>query len=339
MFDLISLGDSTIDNFVQIHDAQVKCNLDKTKCMLCVEYGDKIPVDKLTHLVAGNAANAAVGASRLKLSSSIYTNVGSDLAGKQIIEKLKNEGVNTRYVLTHEGMESNLSTVLTFQGERTIFVYHQDWKYKLPDLDQARWVYFTSIAPTFTDSNLLNELTVYLERTGCKLLYSPGTYQIKYGVKKNPKLLNLTEVFIVNCEEAKRILGHNDDEDIPIKKLLKEICNLGPKMAIITDGANGSYGYESENFYNSSEARISSSAYHIKAFPAKLMEMTGAGDAYATGLLAGLFYGKNLMEAMRWGAANGAAVVEEIGPQAGLLTYSKMQERLKDNSKIIAKEI
>ena len=42
---------------------------------------------------------------------------------------------------------------------------------------------------------------------------------------------------------------------------------------------------------------------------------------------------------MRWGAANGAAVVEQIGPQAGLLTLNQMQERLKENSKIVAKEI
>lgn len=327
MFDLISIGDSTIDNFVQIHDAEVKCNLDKTKCMLCVEYGDKIPVDKLTHLVAGNAANSAVGAARLKLFSSIYTNVGSDSAGEQIIDKLKNEGVNTRYVLVSQGMESNLSTVLTFKGERTIFVYHQRWIYKLPDLDPARWVYFTSMSSSFTQSNILNELAVYLERVGCKLLYSPGTYQIKYGVKKNPRLLSLTEVFIVNLEEAKRIQGFKDNEDISVKKLLKGLLDLGPRMVVITDALKGSYAFDGENYY------------HIKAFPAKLVEMTGAGDAYATGLLAGLFYGKDLEQALRWGSANGAAVVEEIGPQAGLLTYNKMQERLKENPKITASEI
>ncbi len=67
--------------------------------------------------------------------------------------------------------------------------------------------------------------------------------------------------------------------------------------------------------------------------------MTGAGDAYATGLLVGLFRGNRLSEAMRWGAANGAAVVERIGAQTGLLTYGQMQEKLKENSKIIAREI
>lgn len=327
MFDLIAVGDATIDNFVQIHDAEVRCNLNKTECVLCVKYGDKIAVDKFTHLVAGNAANNAIGGARLKLKSAIYVNVGSDPAGKQISDKLKEEGVSPRYIVVNKGMESNLSTVLTFQGERTIFVYHQQWDYKLPELDASRWVYYTSVAPSFAKSNLLNELTAYLERTGANFLYNPGTYQIKAGVTKNPRLLSLTKLFIVNLEESKRILGHKDSDEIPVKKLLKGITDLGSKMVVITDGNEGSYGYDGEKYF------------HLKIFPAKLVETTGAGDAFATGVLTALFYGKDLKEGMRWGAANGASVVEQIGPQAGLLTYNQMQEKLKENSKIIAKEI
>lgn len=327
MFDLISIGDATIDNFVLIHDAELRCNLNKTQCMLCIEYGDKISVDKLTHLVAGNAANNAVGGARLNLRSAIYVNVGSDPQGKQIVDKFNEEGVSTRYVVVNQGAESNLSTVINFKGERTILVYHQPWKYHLPELDGARWVYFTSVAPSFLKSNLLNELAQYLERTGAKLLYNPGTYQIKAGIKKNPRLLALTELFIVNKEEAKRILGHKDTDDILIKKLLSGIVDLGSKTTIITDGKIGSFGFDGESYF------------HLGIFPAQLVEATGAGDAYATGALCALFYGKDLPEAMRWGAANGAAVAEEIGPQAGLLTYNKMQERLKINSKIVVKEI
>lgn len=327
MFDLISIGDATIDNFVQIHDAEIRCTLNKKDCKLCIDYGDKISVDKLTHLVAGNAANNAIGGTRLKLNSAIYVNIGSDPSGKQILDKFKEEGVSTEYVVINEGMESNLSTVINFQGERTILVYHQSWKYKLPDLDPARWIYFTSVSKSFIESNLQNELAAYLERIGGKLLYNPGTYQIQAGVKKHPRLLSLTELFIVNIEEAKRILGYKEIEDIAIKKLLKNIADLGPKMVIITGGEEGSYGYDGKNYY------------HLGIFPAHLVEMTGAGDGYATGVLSGLFYGKSLPEAMRWGAANGASVVEQIGPQAGLLTYDQMQEKLKENSKIVAKEI
>lgn len=327
MYDLISLGDATIDNFVFIHDAELKCNLNKSQCLLCIEYGDKISVDKLVHLVAGNAANNSVGGSRLKLKTAIFVNVGVDPAGKQIKEKLKMEGIDIRYVIENKGMESNLSTVINFQGERTILVYHQAWKYRLPDLDKAKWVYYTSVSHSFTETNLNGQVEQYLQRTNAKLLYNPGTYQIKAGVKKNPRLLSLTEIFIVNKEEAKRILYGKDTGDAPIKKLLKEIADLGPKMVVITDGKKGSFGFDGDNYYQ------------IGLFPAKVLEVTGSGDAYATGVLSALFYGKDLSEAMRWGAANGAAVVEQIGPQVGLLTYNQMQEKLKQNSKIIAKKI
>src|SRR3989344_8525974 len=314
--NLISIGDAVIDTFVPLTDAHVHFNENLRE--LCLRYGDKIPVGYSVVQVAGNACNSAVGASRLKLKTSAYINVGGDHDGVRIKDHLKDEGVDTRYVVTNKDLPSNHHVVLNYKGERTILIFHQPWKYHLPDLDKSKWVYFTSLSPTFADSNLLQQLTNYLERFGARMLYNPGTFQIKLGVKKNPRLLSLTEVFIVNLEEAKIILGYSEGENIPVKKLFKNIADLGPKMAVITDGEKGSYGFDGEKYY------------HLGIFPANLVEMTGAGDAYATGVLAGLFYGHTTAEAMRWGAANGASVVEQIGPQAGLLTYHQIQEKLKE---------
>ncbi|MBI2600213.1 carbohydrate kinase family protein, partial [Candidatus Daviesbacteria bacterium] len=211
------------------------------------------------------------------------------------------------------------------KGERTILVHHQPWEFNLPDLDKTRWVYLTSMSPSYTDSKVLDQLVNYVERSGAKLAYQPGTFQLKMGSKKNAKILVLSQILIVNLEEAKDFLGINNGENVSLKKLLLGLVNLGPKMVVVTDGNNGSYGFDGESFYQ------------IKVFPADVLEMTGAGDAYATGLVAGLIYGRDLPEAMRWGAANGASVIEQIGSQAGLLTYNKMQEKLKENSKIVAK--
>ncbi len=326
MFDLISIGDCVIDTFIPLEDAKVEDTDGERKLIL--RYGDKIPVGDGVSMVAGNAANNAVGASRLGLKTAISTYVGDkdeERYDQRIIAKFKLENIDTRYVIHDETLPSNHHIVLNFKGERTILIYHQPWEYKLPDLDRTKWVYFTSLGPTFIKSNLVADLINYLERTGARLLYNPGTFQIKLGVRKNARLLSLTELFMVNVEEARLILGLESQKDI--KKLLKGICDLGPKMAVITDGGKGSYGYDGEKYFS------------LEIFPAKLVEMTGAGDGFATGTLAGLFYGENLGEAMRWGAANGASVVEQIGPQAGLLTYNQIQDKLKINSKILAKEI
>lgn len=332
MFDLISIGDTVIDTFIFLKDAQVTTNK-KGEKMLSMRYGDKIPVDQGgLSMVAGNAANNAVGGSRLNLKTAIYTNVGNlddDSADDRIKAKFKKEGIDIRYVVENAHLPSNHHVVLDFKGERTILIYHQPWKFHLPELEAAKWIYLTSLSPSFIESNLLDQLTQYLERTGARLLYNPGTFQIKHGVKKNPRLMSITELFVVNVEEAEIILGYRVQGIgySKIKKLLKGIADLGPRMVVITDGGEGSYGYDGSKYYQ------------LDIFPAKLLEMTGSGDGFATGTLAGLFHGKDLAEAMRWGAANGASVVEQVGPQAGLLTYTQMQTKLKDNKKIIAKEI
>ena len=207
MFDLISVGDSVVDTFIPLTDAKILN--DGGEVVLALRYGDKIPVGPSTSLVAGNACNNAVGSSRLKLKTAIYTHVGNqsdDQDDFRIINKLKRERVDTRFITEDPGLPSNHHIVLDFKGERTILIYHQPWQYKLPDLEFSKWVYFTSLGPTFAQSNLIAELINYLERTNAKMLYNPGTFQIKLGVKKNARLLSLTEVFIVNKEEAKKFL-------------------------------------------------------------------------------------------------------------------------------------
>ncbi|MBI3486502.1 carbohydrate kinase family protein [Candidatus Daviesbacteria bacterium] len=327
MFDLISIGDVTIDTFIPLINAKLIKDPEDNQLNLSLRYGDKIPVGPSVSMVAGNGANAAVAASRLKLKTAAYLNIGNGEDGVRIKHKFKEENVDTRYIVFNKNLPSNHSVILDFKGNRTILVYHQPWKYNLPELDKAKWIYLTSLSPSFIDSNILDQIINYLERTNAKLLYNPGTFQIKLGVKKKPRLLSLVDVLIVNKEEAKLILGFDGGKTLPIKKLLKELADLGPRNIIITDGAEGSYGYNGENFFK------------LGIFKANLVQVTGAGDGFASGTLAGLFYGKSLMEAMRWGAANSASVIEHIGAQAGLLSYNQIQERLKENSKIITEEI
>lgn len=328
MFDLISIGDSDIDTFIPIEDAVV-VSADGMR-MLAFPYGRKVPVGPSKSMVAGNAANNAVGSSRLKLKTAIYTNVGNlddDSADDRIREKLKKEGVDIRYVIENADLPSNHHIILEYKGERTILVYHQPWKLHLPDLDKSKWVYLTSLSPTYIDSNIIEQLINYIERSRAKLAYQPGTFQIRQGAKKQARLLSLCEIIVMNLEEAKMFLGYDAEDSVSFKKLLKGISDLGVKRVVITDGGEGSYGYDGENFFK------------LEIFPAKMIQMTGAGDAYSTACVAGLFYGMSLQEAMRWGAANGASVVEQIGTQSGLLTYNQMLDKLKENKGIIAKEI
>ncbi|MEK9146914.1 MAG: carbohydrate kinase family protein [Patescibacteria group bacterium] len=311
-FDLITIGDSTIDTFIKIHDATVECDINRETCRICVEYGSKIPVDSIAYSVAGNAANVAVGAVKLGLASAIYTNLGDDDQGESIKLALERAGISQDYVKVNAGKNSNLSVVLTFAGERTIFVYHQDWFYKLPDLASSKWVYLTSMAETFTNSNIMDEVTRYVEKTRAKLVFGPGTYQLKAGIKRFPKLLEKCELLIVNMEEAKKILGIDPAERVEPGDVLSRLTLLGPKIVVVTDGASGSYATDSQK--------------NLRAFifPTQIVEKTGAGDAYSAGLIAALANGEGLEEAMIWGAINASHVIQEVGPQKGLLDKEEL---------------
>jgi len=311
-FDLITIGDSTIDTFIRIHDATIECDIHREDCKICVKYGDKIPVDSIAHGVAGNAANVAVGCSKLGLSTAIYANLGDDDQGKTIKQVLERENVADDYIRVHSDKDSNLSVVLTFQGERTIFVYHQDWDYRLPDLADTSWVYLTSMAESFTNSNIMDEVCHYIDKSKAKLAFSPGTFQLKADIKRYPKILEKCEIIFVNLEEAKRILGISESEIVNERDLLSKMHFLGPKTVVITDGANGSY--------------VSDGNRNLKigTFPTKLVEKTGAGDAYASGFLAALISRMPLEEAMAWGAINAAHVITKTGTQNGLLTKEQL---------------
>lgn len=328
MFDLISIGDAVIDTYLPLDEAKLLI-VDGIQ-YLGLKYGFKIPVEEGVSMVAGNAANNAVGSSRLGLKTAIYTNVGNkddDQDDDRIKAKLKREGVDIRYIAETNDLPSNHNIVLTFKGERTILVHHQPFKFELPDLDNSKWVYLTSMAPNHVDTPIINQLLNYLERVKAKLAYQPGTFQVKLGAKKQHRILSMTNFFIVNVEEAIHFLGHEEKSTVLIKKLLSGIYKLGPEKVVITDGDKGSFGFDGEKYFQ------------LECFPAKLVEMTGAGDAYSTGTVAGLINGEPLEEAMRWGAANAASVVEQIGPQAGLLSLDGMRDSLKKNKNIIAKEI
>ena len=125
MFDLISIGDAAVDHFFKIRDAHLE--QEKSGEQLCLKFGDKLPVEQYRQILGGNNSNNAVGAKRLGLKVAIYLNIGSDLAGKFILAELKEEGVDSRYVVVNEGVDSNVSALISFRGERTILTNHQDF--------------------------------------------------------------------------------------------------------------------------------------------------------------------------------------------------------------------
>ncbi len=318
MYDFIAIGDSTLDVFLQLSEASLSCQINKEQCLLCLEYAEKIPVDKVTQIPgAGNASNAAVGASRMGLRSAIVSVLGKDDLGKEILLGWKKEKVGTKYVTIDTKRGTNYSTVLNFKGERTILVHGEKRDYKLPKLDKTKWIYYTSLGPGH--EKMEKQLLVHLKKNPeVKVCFNPGTKQLRRGLKSIMDIVRRSDIFIVNKQEAELLLG---DGERPILNLLVAFHHINSKIVVITDGPNGSHATDGKTVWS------------MGIYPGPVVERTGAGDGYATAFTTALIKGWSIPEAMRAGTANGWSVVQYIGPQEGLLNETKMRVALKKFAK------
>lgn len=313
-FDLLSIGDASIDTFMTPLESETMCKLDTKECLICFSYGDKIPVKNMEFTVGGNAANNAVGVKRLGVNSGIVLTLGDDNVGNLIVDKLKTEGVNLTYVIQQPATNSNYSTVINYSGERTIFVYHAPRSYEFPvQLPVAPWVYLTSMGESFRP--FYKHMEEWLSKNpSIKLAFNPGSWQFRESYESISGIMKETYIIYVNREEAQKLTNWQGDSMGKERDLLIALNKLGPKVCVITDGGNGAFAYDSLN----------GKFVKVGILPVDPYERTGAGDAFGSGSLSALIHQKTLEEALLWGTVNSASVIGYTGPQKGLLKLEDM---------------
>lgn len=329
-YDFVAIGDIVVDAFIELDKdaADVSTDMDTGRATLHMPFGQKLPYENVTVINAvGNSPNAAVSATRLGLHTGLITNLGHDRYGKDCLEALRTEGVNTEYVKLHEGKSTNYHYVLRYGPERTILIKHEKFPYSLPDFIEApRYLYFSSIGEHGVPYH--HEIAEYVKNNATKLVFQPGTFQIKLGYEALKDLYAVTEIFFCNKEEAQQILGTTEKH---LPTLLRRFRDLGPKLPVITDGPYGAYVLDEHD-----------QAWHMPMYPdpADPVDRTGAGDAFASTFTAAIILGKTPAEALAWGPINSMSVVQHIGAQAGLLTKTALEDFLaKGPADYVAKPI
>lgn len=316
--DFVAVGDIVTDAFIKLKEAWIETDNPTKDKELCMRFGEKLPFEDVTVVAAvGNSPNAAVSAQRLGLKTALVTNIGDDDFGKEQLQTLVANGINTAYVTTHKGLQSNYHYVLRLGAERTILVKHTEYPYTFPNITPGpRFMYLSSLAENSLPYH--GEIARYLkEHPETKLAFQPGTFQIKLGTEQLADLYELSYLFFCNKEEAQAILKTTESN---VVTLLKELRKLGPKIPVITDGPNGAYAYDG------------SEAWFMPMYPdpAAPVDRTGAGDSFASTVTSALALGKKLPEALAWGPINSMSVVQYIGAQKGLLHRDKLELLLKD---------
>lgn len=319
--DLIAIGESLRDAFYMIHDATLTCSINKDRCLLCLEYSEKIPVDKVIKVpAAGNSANAAVSCTRLGLNVALVTWVGRDKAGDNLRDALCKEGINEKFIQIDPTRPTSESTIMIFQGEKTQLVYFEPRSYKIPRLPAVPAIYYSAMGKGHQrpDKEILRQLKA---KPKTFFAFQPGTTHIRSGLEYLKPLIARSDLFILNKDEAHFLLG---DGERPMMNILEGFHHLGAKRIIVTDSKKGADAYDGTTHW------------HMPIFPGKSIETTGAGDAFASAVTAAHLLWLPLPEALRWGAANSLSVVQKVGPQAGLLKMTELKKQLKKFSSIKA---
>lgn len=319
-YDFVAIGDLVIDAFIELDKdaADVSIDMDTGRQTLHMPFGSKLPFANVEVINAvGNSPNAAVSAHRLGLKSALVASLGQDRNGKDCLDALRQEGVHTDFVKLHEGKTTNYHYVLRYGPERTILIKHEKFPYVLPDFSTApRYLYFSSIGEHGLPFHF--DVVNYVKANDTKLVFQPGTFQIKLGYEVLKDLYAVTDIFFCNKEEAQEILKTTESH---VPTLLRKLKELGPRLPVITDGPHGAYVVDEQD-----------QAWHMPMYPdpADPVDRTGAGDAFASTFTAAIALGKTPAEALTWGPINSMSVVQYIGAQKGLLSRAELETYLQN---------
>lgn len=332
MLDILCVGDSKIDIFLQIPETNPHFGLDKTQNKLFVSYGEKIYIEKYILGIGGNATNTAVGMSKLGLNVGLCAEIGKDELSQKILNDLKKENVNTGLLIQTDKEDTSISIGLNYKGDRTLFTEHVQREH---DFDfsnvQTKFIYLTSLGNVWEKT--YEKILKLVNNSSVELAFNPGSIQLEKRDKIVMDIIEKANFLFVNKEEAEEILYGEElnltHADInQVKKLLYGLKSLGAKNVVITNGEDGSYTQDKNN-----------NIYHLGIANTTVIEKTGAGDAYSAGFLAAIIHGLEISEAMKWGALNSASVIGKIGAENGLLTKPELEEKLKINTDFEAEKI
>lgn len=356
---LITIGGATTDIFIQnARLSQLSFSLDcEERSFLLFEEGHKITIDTLNFHTGGGATNTAVSFKRLGFDVATFLKTGTDKPSEFILQRLIDTGVDIKFVKSSQEYISGHSFIFPCKnGDRTVLSYRganehlkeEEIPKNLGDYD----AYITSLSGN--SAELLLPMTRILKQHNRTVAVNPGNHQLTCDRNNVYESLANIDIFIVNAVEAAtfmRAMMERDSEfhqkvlqtkksapDTSAPKLLqapvayqsilldahlffKEIISHGPKIVVVTNGAEGVYVATKEEI-----------VFH-PSLPTHIVNTLGAGDSFGSCFVAKHLEGKTIKEAMLYGIINAASVLNHLDAKSGLLTASELERRYEDTPK------
>jgi sugar/nucleoside kinase (ribokinase family) len=324
--DLITIGSCTLDCIIQVKDILRFELFDKenVKKYTAIEYSRKLNVEDLKFVPGGSGANIAANCAILGLKTKYIGIIGKDFSAEICLNDLKHRNVDLSDVIQTDEESTAFSLILKTEWgkDRSILAYKGANNLLKPENIKAE--HFKGIK-AFAWSSLTSdngcrsiEKAIKLTKDNGGLVFAAPSMSI---VKNNPKwadsLISQSNVVSMNAEEAKEFT-HETEKYYAVKK----IYEMGPNLVSITDGADGS-------IFTDGKVIIKSGIYDVK-----VMDTTGAGDAFLSGLLVSKLDGYSIEKMTKIATAMSSFECIETGVREGLPNNLEEVEQFIENHQL-----
>lgn len=251
----------------------------------------------------GKGANQAVAAARLGMQTNMIGCVGEGVLGKQLIDNLNAQYINTKHVIQNEEISSGSASITIADGENSII--------------------YVPGANNLVDTHLIDEAKETLLNSDIVLIQNeiPQTtveYIIDYCFENNIKIiLNPAPARLITEEIINKVtyLTPNETEfEVMFKgQQMDEVLATYPNKLIVTLGTDGAA-------YHNGEELVVVPAYLVDT----VVDTTGAGDTFNGGFAVGMAQGLSVAHSIQLGSLAASISIQKFGAQGGMPTKEEV---------------
>lgn len=289
--------------------------------------GELTQIRSIQRATGGLVSNNGIGLKKICPELPVYAvgKIGTDEIGRYALNEYLSAGVDISCVKTIEGEKTSFTDVMSVTGgQRTFFTYAgASAQFGADDIDwdklnckMLHLGYFLLLDKVDNGDGI--KILQAAKKQGIKTsidLVSENSDRYSIVLPCLPYIDNL----VINETEASRLCGVGQTDDL--ESLAKQLFSLGVKERVIIHTSSYGVCYNGENTTMVCSFELPDS--FIKG-------NTGAGDAFCSGALLGIYQGKTDEEILEMATVCAACSLSQVDATSGLNDYSQMQEVCKN---------
>ena len=239
--------------------------------------------------MGGVGRNIAENLSRLNVNTKLISAIGNDLYGNTILSECKNLNIDVNDCLVSDEYSTSIYvSILNNSKDMQLAISHMDIIEKLDEsFIHSKHKSIDDSKAIVIDTNLSNEAIDFITRTYSHLPIFVDTVSTAKCLKIKD-ILDRFEGIKLNKYEAETLSGIKIENPDDVKKSCEFFINKGIKNVFITLGGDGVYCANTDK------------AVHIPGVKINIINATGAGDAFMSGIMYGFMNDLDLEETAKF---------------------------------------